>query len=136
MKFDGLPDGHAPDEFSLEISWLPGDRTPGGDSLPGWRLRAYFANEGTACSALGGGVHNWREAKRLRPQTLTNVLTTLALDPEVPGDLMNLGGPLAHYADEAMRKRHVNMVQKARRLREELAAAEAALEAEGIPRDA
>ena len=133
-----IPREHRPDEFYLRISYRPTRHTGGlaEGELPGFYLEAGAANEGTGYSFLGAGYNNGSpERKRLGHQALQNVLTVLAEDPNVPSELMNLGGPLNGFAEDALRKRQAAMIRQVRTLREQLAAAEAALEAEGLPRD-
>jgi hypothetical protein len=130
----GIPEGFRADDFSLSIVWM----ASGGedDPLPGFRLEAMFSNEGEAYSVLSNSRVNWKHRVRLKQQTLQNVFTTLAVDPGVPSELMNLGNVLNEFTENRQRSRIAGMVTKTRQLREQLAAAEAALEAEGLPRDA
>lgn len=116
-----IPQSHDGDEFSLRIRWL---RLSDGASIPGFHLKAGFANEGTS--------HWVAEDVRIGAQALTNVLTMLGGDPNVDSTIMNLGGPLADQHDDALRLYHVHLVTKARKLREDLAAAEEAVKAAGL----
>jgi hypothetical protein len=50
---------HAPEEFSLQLSWTPrvNGKIP---ATPGFYLRAAFANEGTAMGVVKGSFDNGR----------------------------------------------------------------------------
>lgn len=121
-----IPPRHRPDEFHLSLAWAP---QPGhSPSFPGIYLRAYFANEGEAASALGP-ARDYREQVLLTPAALNAVLG--ALSTIEPG-LAELAEPLNEAVDKAQRDHYAGMRVRLERLRRETAEAEAALTAAGI----
>lgn len=118
-----IPRNHRADEFTLSLKWRPQfERSFKG--IPGLYLTAGYSNEGEA-TWIADGV-------RLGAQAIQNALTMLSGDPSVSSELMNHGGPLIDAHDKALHSYHAGLVRRARSLREELAAAEAALAQAGL----
>lgn len=137
-----LPDRFRAQEFSLGIDWRPyclttGSRESHDDMVPGFYLQAMFANEGIAHDVLSDNPNVGKPAHvLLTPQTLQNVLTTLASDPSVPGYVMNLGGALNDKVESAQRARLNGLVTRVRLARKALAAQEQALRDAGMDPEA